>query len=81
MRNVCGENIIVAEGINNIDFNRIITMNESSTFLWKELQGSDFTVDDMVRLLTDEYEVDADTARRDAEALCQKWIEAGIAEE
>jgi hypothetical protein len=56
-------------------------MNESSTFLWKELQGSDFTVDDMVRLLTDEYEVDADTARRDAEALCQKWIEAGIAEE
>ena len=81
MRNVCGENIIVAEGINNIDFNRIITMNESSTFLWKELQGSDFTVDDMVRLLTDEYEVDADTTRRDAEALCQKWIEAGIAEE
>jgi len=80
MRSICGENIIVAEGIDNIDFNRIITMNESSTYLWKKLQGRDFTIDDMVQLLTDEYEVDPDTARRDAEALCEKWMEAGIAE-
>jgi len=80
LRNVCGENIIVAEGIENIDFSRIISMNESSAYLWNKVQNTDFTIDDMTRLLLDEYEVDEATARSDAEALAQKWIEAGIVE-
>ena len=80
LRNVCGENIIVAEGIENIDFSRIISMNESSAYLWNKVQNTDFTIDDMTRLLLDEYEVDEATARSDAEALAQKWLEAGIVE-
>lgn len=36
LRQVCGENIIVAEGEENIDFSNIISMNESSAFLWKK---------------------------------------------
>ena len=38
IRNVCGENIIVAEGKENIDFSNIISMNESSAYLWKNAQ-------------------------------------------
>lgn len=33
LRQVCGENIIVAEGKENIDFSSIIAMNESSAYL------------------------------------------------
>ena len=36
LREVCGEYIIVAEGKENIDFCNIISMNESSAYLWKE---------------------------------------------
>jgi hypothetical protein len=80
LRNVCGEHIIVAEGRENIDFSKIISMNESSAYLWVAIQGKDFTEEDLVKLLTEEYEVDEDTARKDAETIAKQWIDAGIAE-
>ena len=80
LRNVCGENIIVAEGIENIDFSRIISMNETSAYLWQNIQDNDFDADTLVKLLLAEYEVDEATARKDAERLIAKWQEAGIIE-
>lgn len=80
LRNVCGEQIIVAEGRENIDFSKIISMNGSSEFLWNAVDGKDFTTDDLVRMLTDEYEVDEATARQDAETVVRQWTEAGIVE-
>ena len=80
LRTVCGENIIVAEGIENVDFSRIISMNETSAYLWKNIQGTSFDTNTLVDLLLKEYEVDEATARRDAEALVKTWLEAGIIE-
>ncbi|MCR5679708.1 MAG: PqqD family protein [Prevotella sp.] len=80
IRNVCGENIVVAEGIENIDFSRVISMNESAAYLWTKVSGTEFTVDTMVQLLLQEYEVDEATARKDAQTLADKWLEAGIIE-
>ena len=79
LRNVCGENIIVAEGKENIDFTNIISMNESSAYLWKNIQPlDDFDAETLARLLTEEYEVDEATALTDAKALIQQWTQAGI---
>ena len=80
LRTICGENIIVAEGVENIDFSRIISMNESVAFLWKNIQGTDFDKEKLVNLLLKEYEVDEATARGDVETLVEKWLEAGIIE-
>lgn len=80
LREVCGEQIIVAEGRENIDFSKIISMNESSAYLWKSVQGKDFTTEDLTNLLTSEYEVDRETANKDARNIAARWIEAGIAE-
>jgi len=80
LRDVCGEKIIVAEGIANIDFSRIISMNESSAYLWSHIQEKTFTTEELVKLLLDEYEVDEATAKADVEQLVQKWLEAGIIE-
>lgn len=80
LRSICGENIIVAEGIENIDFSRIISMNESSAFLWQKIAGQDFTEEDLTKYLTEEYEVDEATAKADVMALVAKWLEAGIIE-
>lgn len=80
LRSICGENVIVAEGIENIDFSRIISMNESAAYLWTNVQGKDFDADTLVKLILDEYDTDEATARRDIEALIQKWQEAGIVE-
>ncbi len=80
LRNICGEQVIVAEGKENIDFSNIISMNDASAYLWNAIQGKDFTVDDLVELLTQEYEVDEQTARKDAQALANQWLEAEICE-
>lgn len=80
LRQICGENIIVAEGIENIDFSRIISMNESAAYLWKQISHNDFTVDNLVQLLLDEYEVDESTARHDATQIMEQWLQAGIIE-
>ena len=80
LRVVCGENIIVAEGQENIDFSNIISMNESSAYLWQNIQGKEFTHEDLVGLLTQEYEVDEATAMKDVKALTELWLQAGIIE-
>ncbi len=80
LRNVCGEQVIVAEGRENIDFSNIISMNETSAYLWNAIQDKDFTVEDLVKLLMQEYDVDEQTARKDAQVLVNQWLEAGICE-
>jgi hypothetical protein len=84
MREVCGEQILVAEGKENIDFTNIVSMNEPSAFLWKELEDKDFDVEMMAELLVNNYQIDENTplsmeqARKDAATLLDSWIEAGI---
>lgn len=78
LRTICGENIIVAEGIENIDFSRIISMNESAAYLWQHIQGADFDADTLTKLLLEEYDIDEATARQDATQLIAKWQEADI---
>jgi hypothetical protein len=80
LREVCGEHIIVAYGKANIDFNKVISLNESATFLWKNIVDKDFDAETMASLLQQEYEVDAETASKDAKALLDEWIKVGLVE-
>ena len=77
---VCGENIVVAHGVDNIDFTKVISMNESAADIWHGVEGKEFTVEDMAKVLTDNYEVDEQQALKDANALIELWIEAGFVE-
>ncbi len=78
LHRVCEQNIIVAEGKENIDFNNLITMNSTAAFLWEKMGDEDFTVDDMVRALSSEYDIDKENALNDCEELSQQWLKAGI---
>ena len=40
---MCGENIVAAEGLEHINFNKLISLNESAAYLWSELCGKEFT--------------------------------------
>jgi len=81
LREICGENIIVADGIENIDFSSIISMNESSAYLWKAIQDKEqFSTEELAALLTEQYEVDEATALADSQMLVDQWLKAGIIE-
>lgn len=80
LREMCGENIVAAEGLQNINFNKLISLNSTAAFLWKQLVGKDFTVEDMATLLVEEYGIDMELALKDSKVLCQAWTDAEVAE-
>ena len=80
LREMCGENIITGEGLEHINFNKLISLNATAAFLWKAVAGKEFSAETMAQLLVDEYGIDMELALKDSGALCQAWIEAGIAE-
>ena len=81
MRELCHEHIVVGEGIQHINFNKMITLNDSAAYLWESVEGKEFTVKDLADLLLQKYEVDEQTALADSEKIAQAWKEAGIIED
>lgn len=80
LRSICGQNVISGEGLEQVNFSKLVTLNETATYLWKEVQDKEFTAQTLADLMTDRYEVTAERALEDAKALCDQWVEMGLAE-
>ncbi len=80
LRKMLGENIVVGEGLSQVNFNKMVSMNSTAAYLWESVAGMDFTADTLKELLLKEYDVDEETAAKDAAAIAEKWIEVGIVE-
>ena len=74
------EYILVAEGLEAVDFTRMISMNESAGFLWKAVEDKDFETETLVKLLMEEYGITQEMAEKDVTLLLQTWKEANIIE-
>ena len=80
LRTICGEHVVIGEGLTQVNFNKMLSLNASAAYLWEQLKGKDFTLEDMVTLLTEKYDVTPEKAREDAAKLVQIWQEQGVAE-
>ena len=80
LRRIGNENIIIASGVENINFGSIISMNSSSAWLWEHVTGKEFDEKDLAELLLSKYAIDAETAQKDAKEIAEQWIAAGIVE-
>ncbi len=81
LRQVCGENVITGEGLGAINFGKLLALNETAAWLWKEAEAQgDFTVDSLADKLCEEYDVTADQARLDVAAIVKKWQEVEVVE-
>lgn len=79
LRNICGEHVLCAENTTDEDFNKIINMSESAAELWERVQGADdFTLETLTKTLCELYEIDEQTANKDASELMIQWYEAGL---
>ena len=74
------EYIVLGEGLAQVDFNKMVTLNETAAYLWKGVEGKEFTAETLKNLLLDRFDVSEEIAAKDAEAIAAKWKEAGIAE-
>ena len=74
-----GEHVILSHGMDNIDFSKIISLNETAAFLWKQAGGKEaISEDGLVSSLLEAYEVDEETARKDVAQVLAKWREIGL---
>lgn len=81
LRQVCGENVIVGEGLGAVNFGKLLALNETAAWLWKEaLAIGDFSVEQLAGRLCEEYDVTMDEAKQDVAAILQQWQEVGVVE-
>ncbi|MGM9736206.1 MAG: PqqD family protein [Candidatus Cryptobacteroides sp.] len=80
LRDLCGEKIVSGEGLENINFNKLISLNSTAAFLFEKVEGKEFTAEDMADMLIEEYGIDRELALKDSVNLCNAWVEAGIVE-
>jgi hypothetical protein len=78
LRSLGKEFILVADGFEAVDFSRMISLNETAAFLWKEVEDKDFDAEMLTTLLTDNYDIDRETAQNDVATMLKSWSEAGM---
>lgn len=80
VRNIAGSDIVVPVGNAEKIFNGMITLNESGAFFWNALL-KDTTVDEVVKKVTSEYDVDEERAKADVENFIEQLRENNLIEE
>lgn len=77
LREAAGETLVVPFGEEALNFQGIISLNETGAFLWNQLeQGCE--QDALVKALLNAYEIDADTASNDVKDFVEKVKKAGV---
>ena len=85
LRKLGNEYILVGESMALINFNKMITLNETAAFLWQQAveatsANGAFTASDLCKALCEEYEVSPEQAMSDVDATIASWRQAGVIE-
>ncbi|MBR7146951.1 MAG: PqqD family protein [Oscillospiraceae bacterium] len=79
LRSVAGQSVVVAVAQASVDFNGMLTLNESGAILWRVLEKGR-EKKDLVDALLAEYEVDEATAAQSVEKFLETLQTAGCVE-
>lgn len=81
LREVCGEQVIMGEGLEAIDFGHLLCLNSTAAWLWKQAENSgDFSIDSLSEKLCEEYEVTREQAKKDVSAIINQWQKVKVIE-
>jgi len=80
LRTVGQRNVVVPVGQASLEFNGMITLNETGAFIWKKLQnGCEY--DELIAAILAEYDATEEEAKAGADALLTQMREANLLEE
>ena len=76
LRHVAGQPVVLPAGA-DVDFNDMITLNDTGCTLWKCLE-QDVQREELIRALLDEYEVDETAAGAAVDSFVQRLKELNL---
>lgn len=79
MREIADETVLVPTGATAQEFNGIISMTEVAAFIWNQIEEAE-NFEALVRMITQEYEVDPQTAAQDAAEFIDHMLEQRLVE-
>lgn len=79
-RNIAGSEIVVPVGSTSMEFNGMITLNESGGFFWDCLK-EDTTREEIIKKITDVYDVSAERAGEDVDKFIAMLRDNNLIEE
>ncbi len=77
LKNVADATIVVPTGKTSLDFNGMITLNDTGAFLWRLLED-ETTEEQMLAAMLKEYDVDEATARTGIARFVAKLANEGL---
>ena len=77
LRKVADQYIAVAVGEQSVNFNAMVTVNETGAFLWDRLKNEK-TKKELLGALLAEYDVDEETAKADISEFLEKLREGNL---
>lgn len=81
LREVCGQSVIVGEGLDAINFGRMLSLNSTAAWIWKRaMQEGDFTAESLASAMCEDYDVTYERALADIAATLGKWKELNVIE-
>ncbi len=79
LREVCGQNVVVGDGLKAIDFRKLLALNETGAWVWKEAQAQgDFTVESLTARVCEEYDITAEEARSYVTDFLEQLAKEGV---
>lgn len=79
LKEVAGTYLVVAVGDAVKTFNKVINLNETGAFLWRQLENN-VTKEQLVDALTAEYKVEREEATKDIEGFIEGLKQVNILE-
>lgn len=80
LKSVAGSNVVIATGVERMDFRGIITFNDTGAEIFNMLNGT-YTVEEIIEKLAKDYEISYDVAKADVMKLIEKMRSQGLIEE
>ena len=80
LRDVCGEKVIIASGLENLDFTKLISVNETGADIWNLLLEGATNEEDLIAKFLDLYEGGEEQMRREVSAFLKELAEIGVLE-
>lgn len=77
VKHLANDIILVHQDEYNVDFSKIITLNEIGLLIINKIQEG-LNLEEITNCITKEYDIDEATAKKDAEEFINKLIELGI---